>query len=275
PEEDLDASLCSGCGTCAAVCPASAIDMLPRGPGMRSSPCFDARSCISCAHCAAYCPEDAFRVPLRPTHREERMEGAVGRVSIEELLANRRSQRVYSDREPSQEEIEGLLKVVGLSPTGMNACGVTVRALVGRSTVRPLFHSVRGALRRLDRFGLRKLLGALTGYRRHLDRVLSGEDLVFRDAPCVLFFHYDRASSVTGRQDCVIAASLVMVKACELGMATLWNGVAERLYPMMRSWHDRRLRGMALGAVLCVGFPGLTPRPLPPRPFGLMLVLGD
>jgi nitroreductase len=127
-----------------------------------------------------------------------------------------------------------------------------------------LFEPLRRRMGLLWKAGLLRALGALTGRSGQIRRILGGEDLVFRDAPLVLFFFVPRRNA-TARSDGVIAASLVMLNAHAMGLGTLWNGIAERAYPLVRSWRFPGARGHILCAVLCVGRPVKAFRPLPPR----------
>ncbi|MBN2585873.1 MAG: hypothetical protein JXR55_01145, partial [Candidatus Fermentibacteraceae bacterium] len=86
----------------------------------------------------------------------------------------------------------------------------------------------------------------------------KGEDPVFRGAPVIMFFFVPRGN-ITGRADGIIAATTVMYRASSMGMGTLWNGVAEKLYPLFRSWHSPSTRGMRLTAVLCAGYASIEP----------------
>ena len=94
--------------------------------------------------------------------------------------------------------------------------------------------------------------------------------MIFRGAPVVLFFFVPRKNP-TGLADGVIAATAVMYQAVSMGMGTLWNGVAERIYPYAGSWHTPGARGTRLTAVLCVGYPALEPKwKAPPRIYNVI-----
>lgn len=58
----LDATRCTGCGDCAAVCPAECLEMAGGRPWLPRP-----RDCASCALCELVCPADAIRLePVAP-----------------------------------------------------------------------------------------------------------------------------------------------------------------------------------------------------------------
>jgi nitroreductase len=217
-------------------------------PGILS---FDRRTCIGCGHCAAFCPEDAWELG------EPGWSGG-----LEGLLQRRRTARIFGPLLPG--DLDELLEVAGLSPTGTNACGLVVEIVEG-SGVAVLAGRIRRLTDPLRRCGLLGLAGAVSGYGRWLGRLAAGEDLVFRGAPAVLFFDVPRRNP-TRREDAVIAATIVMLKAEEMGLATMWNGIALRLGPLL----GRPGRGLARVAVLCAGRRVLEPRRLPPRDYRIV-----
>ena len=56
PRPDLTAELCIGCGKCASLCPAKAIDMVKDKPKIHRS------KCIRCFCCQELCPQNAVKV---------------------------------------------------------------------------------------------------------------------------------------------------------------------------------------------------------------------
>lgn len=260
PERSFRKELCNLCGTCETVCPSGAVSI----EGDRV--CFSSGPCIGCGHCGVYCPGNAFG--LKPAADGS---DAASPEALATLSRFRRSVRLYSSKIPAEEEIDRLLSILHNSPTGRNSQGVTVRVFRGEKAVSGLLAPVSRLLRILRWTGLPFVLGRLTGTLDFQRRLMRGEDLIFRGAPVVLFFFVPRRS-ITGRTDGVIAATTVMYHAVSLGMGTLWNGVAEKLYPMMGSWHSPSTGGMRLAAVLCAGFPLRDPLWEPPsREYSVIL----
>ena len=257
PERNLEPGLCTGCGVCVRVCPSSAIAADSSGHPRT----FDAGACIGCAHCAAFCPENAFGL-------DRKVSADFGAAGLESLLAARRSIRTYSSRVPSREDLQRLCEtVLSRAPTGTNSCGLEVR-MVGGARLRGMVATARRAARLLGYLGLRHLAGAM-GMRKVMEGFLEGEDMIFRNAPVAAFVFSSRKSS-TGRDDGVIAATLMSLAARTMGMGTLWNGVARILYRVLPGWRLPRTRGLRLSTVICLGYPELNPLwQVPARPYGL------
>jgi ferredoxin len=237
------------------VCPSGAAT-----GGRGRIPGFVQALCIGCAHCASVCPANAFGLAGEPGEPGE----ATSSEAFLELCRGRRSTRFFGSGAIPDADIAMLLKPVGYSPTGTNACGIRVIAVSGSDVRAFLFEPLRRRMNLLWKAGLLRALGAFTGRSGQIRKILGGEDLVFRDAPLVLFFFVPRRNA-TARSDCVIAASLVMLNAQAMGLGTLWNGIAERAYPLVGSWRFPGARGHVLGAVLCTGRPTKAFRPVPPR----------
>ncbi|MBD3276941.1 MAG: 4Fe-4S dicluster domain-containing protein [Candidatus Aegiribacteria sp.] len=260
PEEEFLQELCTGCGLCAEVCPSGAVQM------SRGMPDFLADRCIECGHCGAYCPVNAYGLDSFASETTP-----CGPGELLELMRRRRSVRKFKDKVPSEEEMKNIISVLSQSPTGQNSQGVQVTALVGRQRVRELYSGVRRLLKILSRTGLLWLAGKLSGMSDYFRRVREGEDLVFRDAPVVLFFHVPKRN-VMARTDGLIAATYVMLHAESRGLGTLWNGVAEKIYPLVGSWHMKEFRGRRLTAVLCLGYSEAEAlRPAPDRDYDILL----
>ncbi|MCK4504205.1 MAG: nitroreductase family protein [Candidatus Aegiribacteria sp.] len=259
PEWSFEQSECTGCGICEKACPSDAIVIL------NGYPFFTIDKCIACGHCGAYCPENCFGFDRVPDP-----EDICSSEKYLKLLEARRSIRHFSTITPSEEEINNILSVLSQSPTGVNKQGITVRVVRGAEAVEELLRPVKKLLRILDCTGISFLIGKLTGRSAYLRKLRHGRDIIFRGAPVVLYFHVPR-SNITGRTDGIIAAATVMHHAVTLGYGTLWNGIAEKLYQLLPSWHSSDTKGTRLTAVLCIGYPEMAPEwKVPPRDYQII-----
>jgi ferredoxin len=62
-----DATLCTGCGDCVAVCPTACLEMREALPWLPRP-----ADCVSCALCGAVCPADAITVPAIPPYAKDK-----------------------------------------------------------------------------------------------------------------------------------------------------------------------------------------------------------
>lgn len=211
-------------------------------------PVFDREACIACGHCGAFCPENCF--DLEPLPLE-----AVSPEELRALMKGRRSVRRFSGTELTPETLRELLSVLGNSPTGVNAQGVTVVAYGRRAIEEDILASVRRTLRLLRPTGIPALLGLISGRSGYIKALADSSDVIFHGAQLALYFYVPRWNP-TRKDDGVIAAASVMYHAVSMGLGTLWNGVAERIAFMSgHSFRRNRPRGKRLTAVLCVGYP--------------------
>ena len=226
-------------------------------------PVFSSSLCIGCGHCGIFCPANAFGLEPLPVN-------AATPQQYISLIETRRSIRFYSDKVPSEDEIDTLISVLSQSPTGVNKQGITVRVVSGSEAVSRLLKPVQKMLKILQLTGLLHVIGKITGMSDYIERLREEEDVIFRGAPVVLFFHVPRKNP-TGYADGVIAATAVMYHAVSMGMGTLWNGVAEKIYPYIASWHTQAAKGTRITAVLCIGYPELEPKwKAPPRTYNVV-----
>ncbi len=104
----IDEEKCSGCGNCVEACPMSCLEVVDKKARM-----IDGVVCISCSACVSHCEKGASTMQgfynveeglwkTMPYHPEDghpvipEVEGIDGLTPVEEVIYNRRSNRIYS-----------------------------------------------------------------------------------------------------------------------------------------------------------------------------------
>lgn len=113
----IDSALCKGCGDCDRVCPSRVFQR----EGKKSSVVFG-EACIACGHCVAVCPERAVTQAESSTSTEIAMaEGpAVSAETLQLLLRERRSVRIYEKGALPREQVEKIVEAARYAPAGSN-----------------------------------------------------------------------------------------------------------------------------------------------------------
>jgi ferredoxin len=237
-EHAVDPATCSGCGTCADLCPAHAVEVavIDGKKRARSAPAF-ADGCIRCGQCVAACPTDSISVEgfsrqvLFPLP-----EGAAGPDAFQALLASRRSVRVFKDRPVPRELLERIVSMVALAPMGYTPPKLDVTVVSSRDAVAralapmvALYENLLRAWRNpLLRWGIRRELAPdeVTGLRDHvlptlpprLEGTRSGQwDTITRGAPAMLLFH-SRPDAGNASADARVAGTYALLAAHALGL---------------------------------------------------------
>lgn len=263
---EFDHARCRRCGLCQRDCVAGIISQ--NAEGWPTLPAELQDACLRCQHCLAVCPVGAV------TCHGVRAEACHSSGPLPEpgpllnLLRQRRSIRVWAPGDLSAAELAQLCEPLNWSPTGSNS-RLLHFVVVARPRLSAWQERVRRQLARpLLRFALRL---CLPRYRRYLDQIIRGDDVIFRGAPYLLVAAVHDSATCPG-DDPVIALSQFEIYAQTLGIGTCWCGLAVRL--LQRSRHCRAELnlppGYRPGAAMLFGRPGIRhPRataPVPPLP---------
>ncbi len=260
----IDEERCTGCGTCAAVCPARLI--APAGEGR--APAVDparAPFCIECGHCETYCPVRAIALDLpeeRSAAGPEDWEIEPGRLG--RYLQARRSVRQYTAEPVPRETIEAILDLARYAPSGGNRQPVEWLVVHDPAEVRRLAGLVvdwmRHELAAPDPMMPPSVLAPLVAA---WDR---GADPICRGAPHLLVAHVP-ADGGSGFVDGIIALTHADLAAPSFGVGTCWAGF---LAIAAARWEPLRAAlalppGRAFAFALLFGRPRFRPHGIPRR----------
>ncbi len=118
----LDEELCTGCRSCAHVCPSHILALDEGGKArMADGKDFSWYGCWQCQHCLAVCPQGA--ISILGLRSEDSLSLPAPRAAtplVDALVAGRRSCRNYRDEDVDAAMVNELLEMVQNAPTGGN-----------------------------------------------------------------------------------------------------------------------------------------------------------
>ncbi len=238
PNIAVDPARCSHCNACVEDCPAQVFACEQKGT---APDVVRAESCIVCGHCVALCTRGAIdhsdfpKGSVQPINKEI----LPGPESLMELLRARRSARVFRDKPVPRELLEKIVEAARLAPTAHNDQGthytvvqdsaelkqmVEMTAAFLGQTAKALRNPTKRALfGLLDPNGLKSAWGMVGSFESVAQAALEGDDKVLRGAPCVLFFHADRAITKPD-QSAQLAVQNATLMCETLGLASFYTG---------------------------------------------------
>ncbi len=267
PDFKVNTETCIRCGLCISDCTVKALTKNPEGypvmkTGMESV-------CIGCQHCLAICPEGAAGI------HGLRAEDCAPKAALPSpdamlaLLRQRRSVRQYKPESVPQETLEKLKESLRWSPTGCNDHRLAFHLVESAEDMAECRIRIRRILMFLVKTGLMKL--AYSGYRRFLDDIRNGTDVIFRGAPHMIVAMTPK-NAPCRESDPWIALSYFDLYAQSLGLGTCWCGFAAyafRFFPSMRKMIPVPA-GYRIAGVLLFGTPSVSyPRAVLPEKFGI------
>ena len=259
----IDKSKCSACGACIRDC---VVHVLTKGAdGYPVSQEKDEEFCLNCQHCLAVCARGA--VTCNDVGFGDTLD--VGQIpdgrALAELLRQRRSIRQWRDDPIPDEVWTRLVDTLAWMPTGCNDHRLHFTIVRDRAKMDLYRREVLRTLQKILRSRIPQLL--FPKFRRYMDEVMRGDDIVFRNAPCMIIAATPK-NAPCREADPWIALSYFDLLARANGLGTCWSGFAVHAFKLMRGIR-RTLNipsGYEVGAVLLFGVPAVEyPRvPHPP-----------
>ena len=192
---------CTGCGTCALVCPAKIITVENGIPSIAEE--FEDR-CIQCGQCTAYCPEKANSLVGIRQDNIDLEKAPLFRSSdtqrLVDLLKNRRSYRTFSKLPVPQKTIEQIVEVANYYPSARNVRPVRWIVINNPEKVKELSSLVaQWFIKQAIQHPANAKLASLK------KRYEQGDDFVFRQATGVAFMVTSKTEVDWGLTDSAMA----------------------------------------------------------------------
>lgn len=257
----VDREVCTACGLCIAVCP---VGIPYEVPGQAERARIELHSdrlhiCIMCGQCMAICPPRSIHVEglSHTEHFFDLPSGEPDDGEFFDLLATRRSVRVFKDTPVPQEVLQRIVDAISSAPMGFPPHKVEVTVVQKRERIEralPLMVKLFEDLARwvnnpFGRFMIRRRAGqeafdtlqhhVLPSLELRLPDMKAGKgDTITRGAPAMLLFHAHRKAE--GRTaDGWIALTYGLLAAHALGL----GATAISLVPPVVE-RSRELRGI-------------------------------
>ncbi|MBP2628427.1 MAG: nitroreductase [Firmicutes bacterium] len=213
---------CIRCGFCADVCPRSVINMGNQGPEVIGTE----ERCIACGHCVAVCPQDALDNVKTPLAQQL----PIGKAPVLDadtachFLRARRSIRRYKKDGVSREKILKLLDIARLAPTGSNAQGVAYHVIDNADILRKITAATVNWIDEQVQKGSPWALpyaSSVDNYRK------TGQDIILRDAPCLVVAITEKNFLPRGRDNSHFSLTYAELYAPAIALGTCWAGFFE------------------------------------------------
>ncbi len=274
----VDATLCTGCGQCVAVCP-DRIFTLEQGVARARQ-----EECLACGHCVAVCPTGAVQRPHGDTWSQDyagfaRLDdwlppGRGDAGELVRLMRSRRSCRNFKETPVPRELLEDLVRMGITAPSGTNSQRWSFTLLPHRAAVLALAEPIKAFFLALNRTASRAWLrkglalvgqGELEDYYRNYYAAVSealrewdtqGVDRLFHGATAAIVVGSAPGASCPA-EDALLATQNMLLGAHVLGLGSCLIGYA--VAAMGRKPAIKATVGIprneAVYAVLALGYP--------------------
>lgn len=181
------------------------------------------QSCINCQHCLAICPTGALSINGKRSENSNRADEELNPENVLNLIKSRRSIRHFKRENVAPETLEKLKSMLDYVPTGVNNHGLFFSVVDDVEVMDELRKTIN---ERIIKIISNKAVKVITKtFERYTDRILKGEDIVFRGAPHLIVVSTPKNAPCKDF-DGTIALSYLELYAKSLGIGTCWCGLA-------------------------------------------------
>ncbi len=229
----IDKEKCIHCGLCIQDCMSCIIefdeDKFPKIVDGGEKRCFQ------CQHCLAICPVGAISVFNKNPENSAPTENNINPDDMLNLIKGRRSCRYYKNENLPYETFAKLKEMLNYTPTGCNDRGLHFTFVEDAEVMK--------GIREYTISKLQKLLkpvhkGFLKKFAKYKDKLVQGEDCIYRNAPHMVVVSIDKNSRCVDI-DPIIALSYFELYAQTLGLGTLWCGLAKACIEFMPALKEK------------------------------------
>jgi len=246
----FDEEKCTGCGNCVKACPMACLELV--GKKVRQ---LDEVVCISCSACVSHCEKDAaimqgfynveegmWKTTLY--HGEDghpvipEVEGIEGLTPVEEVIYNRRSNRIYSKDPVPDALVRRVVEAARFAPSHGNCQPWSFIVINDRAEMDYIAEKMDPVYKLLTRFYwsgktnpiTRKILSLFCGFMPAMSdqrgitggtAILKPAD-VFVGAPCLILILMDTRGMNDPGIDIGICGTNMILAAHSLGLVTCW-----------------------------------------------------
>ena len=260
----VDVEKCTGCGLCVKVCPSLVFKL-----DEKKSTIIRGEGCNACGQCWAVCPEEAVsqQDAATATTLKPGPAPAVPPDTLQLLLRERRSTRLFTDEPVSREHLLRIIEAGRYAPTGSNRQKIDYVIVSGQEKVAELRSLVETFMEKMFEAAQNDVMRYYAlGYRNCKEGGKKNAYFPFPYGSAAIIAH-TQSSDATAPFNCAAALFSGSLMAHSLGLGTCFVGFVQTGASV-----DKRIRdwlGIPEGnqsyAAMVVGHPDVTYRRLVER----------
>lgn len=217
----VDGTRCVKCGACAESCPVKVIGFKPGSIPLPFP--WAAKACINCGHCVAVCPHGCMTHVNIPVEQcvPIRKELEIPHEALVQYFKSRRSIRVYRDEPVSRDVVKDLIELASYAPTGHNSQSVAWHIADGKAEIAGYRNGVIEWMKKSVEENTP--MAQAIGMKGILMGAEAGNDLILRNAPCVVIAHAHKDDRMAPMSAAIAMAHLELA-ARSFTLGACWAG---------------------------------------------------